>query len=187
MKTEREKMISGELYQAWDKELLEDREKAHKLAHAFNKLETRVERKKLIGEIFGSNGKEIHVEPTIRVDYGYNIHIGENFYANFDCIFLDICPIRIGSNAMLAPRVSLVTAEHPLDPVKRNSGLEFGRPITIGDNCWVGADVTIIGGVTLGNNIVVGAGSVVTKSFEDNVVIAGNPAQIIKTIDVNED
>jgi maltose O-acetyltransferase len=183
MKTEKEKMIAGEMYKPHDKELIEARERAHGLAHMYNDLEDAEARSELIRQIFGSTGEEIKVEPSIRVDYGFNVHVGETFYANFDCIFLDICPIRIGRNAMLGPRVSLVTAEHPLNPVERNSGLEFGRPITIGDNCWIGSDATIIGGVTLGDNVVVGAGSVVTKSFPDNVVIAGNPARIIKKVE----
>lgn len=182
MKTEREKMINGDFYDPSDEELIKARIRAHKLAHAYSQLEVEQERSNLIKEIFGATGEKIHVESGLRVDYGENISVGERFYANFDAVMLDICPITIGDNAMLGPRVSLVTPEHPLDPIERNSGLEFGRPIKIGDNCWVGSDATIIGGVTLGDNVVVGAGSVVTKSFGDNVVIAGNPARVIKTI-----
>lgn len=184
MQTEREKMIAGELYNAGDEQLVKTRIKAHNLAHTYNQLEIEQERAELIKEIFGSTGEKIHVESGLRVDYGENISVGDRFYANFDAIMLDVCPITIGKNAMLGPRVSLVTPEHPLHPDERNSGMEFGRPITIGDNCWVGSDATIIGGVTLGNNVVVGAGAVVTKSFGDNVVIAGNPARIIKEIKI---
>lgn len=182
MTTEREKMLAGEMYDPSDKELADARDRAHRLAHMYNNLEDPEARKELIQTIFGTVGDEVHVEPGLRVDYGENIHVGENFYANFNSVLLDVCPIHIGRNVMLGPRVSLVTPEHPINPVERNSGLEFGRPITIGDNCWLGADVTVIGGVTLGDNVVVGAGSVVTKSFDDNVVIAGNPARVIKEV-----
>lgn len=183
MTTEYQKMIAGELYDPSDKRLAEGRDKAHRLAHMYNNLEDSEARNELIHTIFGTVGEKVHVEPGLRVDYGSNIHVGENFYANFNCILLDVCPIHIGKNAMLGPRVSLVTPEHPLNPVERNSGLEFGRPITIGDNCWIGSDATIVGGVTLGDNVVVGAGAVVTKSFGDNVVIAGNPARVIKKVE----
>ena len=118
------------------------------------------------------------------VDYGFNIHIGENFYANFNCTLLDICPITIGKNCMLAPNVQLYTATHPLDPDERNTSIEYGKPITFGDNVWVGGGAIIIPGVTLGDNVVVGAGAVVTKSFPDNVVLGGNPAKIIKLLDL---
>lgn len=184
MQTEREKMVVGELYNPADEELVKKRIKAHDLAHKYNLLEIEKDRMEKIKEIFGKTGEKIHVEPGLRVDYGENITVGNYFYANFDTVMLDVCPIMIGKNAMLGPRVSLVTPEHPLHPQERNSGIEFGRPITIGDNCWIGSDATIIGGVTLGDNVVVGAGSVVTKSFGDNVVIAGNPARVIKIIEI---
>lgn len=123
------------------------------------------------------------MEPVINFDYGYNIFVGENFYANFNCTFLDVSTIEIGDNCMFAPNVQLYTATHPLHPVKRNSGLEYAKPIKIGNNVWLGGGVIVTPGVTLGDNVVVGAGSVVTKSFPDNVVIAGNPARIIKTVE----
>jgi len=184
MKSEKEKMIAGELYEASDPQLVEERARAHTLAEEYNKPEKRLDRDQLIRELFGSTGKTIHVEPNIRVDYGFNVHVGENFYANFDCTFLDVCSIRIGDNAMLGPDVNFYTPGHPLDPTERNSGREFGRPISIGDNCWIGGNTTILGGITLGDNVVVGAGTVVTKSFPSNVAIAGNPARIIREIPV---
>lgn len=182
MKTEKEKMVSGDMYQPSDKQLTEDRERAHIKAQTFNRVDTDLERKEIIMDLLGSTGDNITIEPSFRVDYGYNIHVGENFYANFNCVFLDVCPIRIGDNAMLGPGVSLVTPEHPLKFKERNSGFEFGKPITIGDNCWIGTNATIVGGVSLGNNVVVAAGAVVKQSFSDNVVIGGVPARIIKTI-----
>ncbi|MER2064542.1 MAG: sugar O-acetyltransferase [Alkalibacterium sp.] len=183
MKTEKEKMIAGDLYLAADAQLVKDRRAAHQQAQAFNRADTDEQRQVLIKELLGDSGEVIKIEPSFRVDYGYNIHVGENFYANFNCVFLDVCPIRIGNNAMLGPGVSLVTPEHPLEADARNSGYEFGRPITIGDNCWIGTNATVVGGVTLGDNVVVAAGAVVNRSFPNNVVIGGVPAKILRSID----
>ncbi|MGG5337514.1 chorismate mutase [Enterococcus pernyi] len=182
-KTEKEKMIAGELYFASDPELSADRKFARSQSQIINQAETSELRSQLLKETFGATGEKIYMEPTINFDYGYNIYVGENFYANFNCTFLDVSTIKIGDNCMFAPNVQLYTATHPLHPVKRNSGLEFAKPIEIGNNVWLGGGVIITPGVTLGDNVVVGAGAVVTKSFPDNVVIAGNPARIIKRID----
>lgn len=182
-KTEKEKMIAGELYFANDPELVADRMFARSQSQIINQAESAELRSQLLKETFGRTGKKIYMEPVINFDYGYNIFVGENFYANFNCIFLDVSTIEIGDNCMFAPNVQLYTATHPLHPVKRNSGLEYAKPIKIGNNVWLGGGVIVTPGVTLGDNVVVGAGSVVTKSFPDNVVIAGNPARIIKTVE----
>lgn len=182
-KTEKEKMIAGELYFANDPELVSDRMFARSQSQIINQAESAELRSQLLKETFGRTGKKIYMEPVINFDYGYNIFVGENFYANFNCTFLDVSTIEIGDNCMFAPNVQLYTATHPLHPVKRNSGLEYAKPIKIGDNVWLGGGVIVTPGVTLGNNVVVGAGSVVTKSFPDNAVIAGNPARIIKTVE----
>lgn len=182
-KTEKEKMIAGELYFANDPELVADRMFARSQSQIINQAESAELRSQLLKETFGRTGKKIYMEPVINFDYGYNIFVGENFYANFNCTFLDVSTIEIGDNCMFAPNVQLYTATHPLHPVKRNSGLEYAKPIKIGNNVWLGGGVIVTPGVTLGNNVVVGAGSVVTKSFPDNVVIAGNPARIIKTVE----
>lgn len=187
MKSEKEKMLAGECYEPADEILIKERASGRQLAREFNRSENPKEKKKILSKLFGTIGKQINVEPNIRVDYGGNVHVGENFYANFDCVFLDVCPIRIGKNAMFGPGVCLLTPEHPLDPEERNSGIEFGRPITIGDNCWIGGNATIIGGVTLGDNVVVAAGAVVTKSFGDNVVLAGVPARVVKDIQIDKE
>ncbi|HFX3841628.1 TPA: chorismate mutase [Enterococcus faecium] len=182
-KTEKEKMIAGELYFANDPELVSDRMFARSQSQIINQAESAELRSQLLKETFGRTEKKIYMEPVINFDYGYNIFVGENFYANFNCTFLDVSTIEIGDNCMFAPNVQLYTATHPLHPVKRNSGLEYAKPIKIGDNVWLGGGVIVTPGVMLGNNVVVGAGSVVTKSFPDNVVIAGNPARIIKTVE----
>lgn len=133
--------------------------------------------------MLGSIGENIYIEPNIRFDYGYNTYVGENFYANFNCVILDVCEVRIGDNCLLAPGVHIYTATHPLHPVERVSGKEFGKPVKIGDNAWIGGNAVINPGVTIGNNVVIASGSVVTKDIPDNVVVGGNPAKIIKHID----
>lgn len=186
-RTEKEKMIAGELYFSPDPELVADRKYAREQMNLINQETDTKIKEQLLKETFGSVTGRIYIEPNVRFDYGYNISVGKNFYANYDCVLLDVCPITFGDNCMLAPNVRLFTATHPLHPVKRNSGLELGAPIVIGDNAWIGGAATILPGVRLGNNVVVGAGSVVTKSFPDNVVLAGNPARVIKTIDLEEE
>lgn len=181
--TEKEKMIAGKLYFAGDPELSADRKEARVKLRAINQETDKKKREALVKATFGGTKNRVHVEPTISFDYGYNIFVGENFYCNFHNVFLDICPITIGDNCLFGPNVQLYTASHPLEPGKRNSGQEFGKPITIGNNVWIGGSSVLIPGVTLGDNVVVAAGAVVTKSFPDNVVVGGNPARIIKTIE----
>ena len=122
------------------------------------------------------------IESPFHVDYGIHLQVGENFYANHGCTILDCHDVVIGKNVLLAPHVCISAATHPVDPDQRRQGLEYSAPITIGDNVWVGANATICPGVTLGDNVVVGAGAVVTKSFPDNVVIAGVPAKVIQKV-----
>lgn len=187
MKTEKEKMLNSELYDGADPQLVKEREHARKLTRQFNQtLETELdERRDILNNLFGSIGERIYIEPSFRCDYGSNIYIGDNFYANFDCVILDVAEVRIGANCFLAPGVHIYTAGHPLEPTLRNTGLEFGKPITIGDNVWIGGRSVINPGVTIGHNVVVASGSVVTKDVPDNVVVGGNPARIIKHIAVN--
>ncbi|ENM5835632.1 sugar O-acetyltransferase [Vibrio metoecus] len=181
---EREKMLSGEYYDPSDAELVKLRLEARLLTEKLNQTsvscpEKRVE---IIKSLLGSTGNSIHIESTFNCDYGQNIHVGENFYANFGCVILDVAEVRIGDNCFIAPQVGIYTATHPIDPIQRNSGLEFGKPIKIGNNCWIGGHATINPGVTLGDNVVVASGAVVTKSFGSNVVIGGNPARVLKEI-----
>ena len=182
MKTEYEKMIAGEPYRPHDEELRQLATRSRNFQYSFNQEQDVRKRSAIIQEWFGSTGANISMNPNLVCDYGVNIHLGENFYSNWNMTMLDVCPIWIGDNAMFGPNCQLLTPLHPLDPIERNSGIEYGASITIGDNFWAGGGVTILPGVTLGDNVVVGAGSVVTKSFGDNVVLAGNPARIIKEI-----
>jgi maltose O-acetyltransferase len=184
LKTEKEKMINGEVYDPADPLLVEERINARRLTRLFNEtVETDLEnRTKILKDLFGSTGRDLYIEPSFRCDYGYNIHVGENFYANFNCVFLDVCEIRIGDNCFIAPGVHIYTATHPLNANERISGIEFGKPVTIGHNVWIGGGSIINPGVTIGNNVVIGSGSVVTKDVPDNVVVGGNPAKFIKEI-----
>ncbi|MDO4570247.1 MAG: sugar O-acetyltransferase [Planctomycetia bacterium] len=183
-KSEKEKMIAGEFYTMQDDELRAAHRRALRLTRLFNNSmeDDPATRQKLIRELFAQTGERFHIEPPFRCDYGFNISIGEDFYANFDCIMLDVCPIRIGKSVWLGPRVSLFAAGHPLDPELRASGQEFGKPITIEDGVWIGGNVTILPGVTIGKNTVVGAGSVVTKDLPAGVLAMGNPCQVKRTI-----
>ena len=183
-RSEKEKMLAGELYLAADAELTQDRKQVRKLCRLYNQTNEAQEkgRQEIIRLLLGSCGSSCEIEPPFRCDYGYNIHVGDNFYANFDLIVLDVCEVRIGDNCLIGPRVGIYTAGHPLDAATRVSGAEFGKPITIGHNVWIGGNAVINPGVTLGNNVVVASGSVVTKSFADNVVIGGVPARVIRSL-----
>ncbi|WP_252314461.1 maltose acetyltransferase domain-containing protein [Sinobaca sp. H24] len=186
MKTEKEKMIAGEMYNPADLELVENRNEARRKGRVYNQtLETEQQKRTaLLKEFLGATGENIYIEPTFRVDYGYNVIVGENFYANFDCTILDSCEVRFGDNCMLAPGVQIYTATHPLHPTQRNSGTEFAKPITFGNNVWIGGSAVINPGVTVGDNVVIASAAVVTKDVPNNVVVGGNPARIIKKIEV---
>ncbi|MDX8291305.1 maltose acetyltransferase domain-containing protein [Metabacillus indicus] len=186
MRTEKEIMLAGEMYDPQDKTLAEERIRARKLVRHFNETtETDPERVSLLKELLGSTGDHVYIEPTFRCDYGSNIHVGENFFANFDCIILDVCEVRFGDNCMLAPGVHIYTATHPLNAKERNSGREFGKPVTIGNNVWIGGAAVINPGVTIGDNAVIASGAVVTKDVPANTVVGGNPAKVLKVIENN--
>lgn len=182
--TEKERMLSGNLYKAGEGELAEDYKKSRRLTRLFNTTtEEEIEyRKQLIGELFEKTGKQYYIEPPFRCDYGCHISIGENFYANYDCIILDVNKVKIGNNVMFGPRVTIYTAGHPIDAKVRNTLLEYGKPVTIGDDVWVGGSTVINPGVTIGSNVVIGSGSVVTKDIPSGVIAAGNPCRVIREI-----
>ncbi len=132
--------------------------------------------------MLGKVGKNVFVEPPFRCDYGTNIEIGDNFFSNYNLIILDCNKVKIGNNAFIGPNVGIYTVSHPIDKDIRNSGLEFAKPITIGNDVWIGGNVVILPGVSIGNNVVVGAGSVVTKNIPDGCVCCGNPCKVIRKI-----
>lgn len=185
MITEKQKMLAGDMYNPSDPELVKERLRARILFQKFNDLsdENLEERQKILAQIFENAGENLFVEPPFYCDYGSNIKAGKNLFMNFNCCILDVAQVTMGDNVMIGPYVQIYTATHPLEFKARNSGKELANPITIGDNVWIGGNATICPGVNLGNNVVVAAGAVVTKSFPDNVVIGGNPAKIIKPID----
>ncbi|MEF2292546.1 maltose acetyltransferase domain-containing protein [Virgibacillus dokdonensis] len=187
MTSEKQKMIKGELYNPADPILAHDREICRMKTRLFNQtIETELaKRKELLQDLFGSTGNELYIEPTFRCDYGYNIHVGNHFYANFDCVMLDVCEIKIGDNCMLAPGVHIYTATHPLKADERNAGKEYGKPVTIGDNVWIGGRAIINPGISIGTNAVVASGSVVVKDVLANTVVGGNPARVLKQMDNN--
>lgn len=180
----KERMLAGLAYKPWLDGLTEDRMAARRNNYEFNNLPPdEVEKKMaLIAKLFGKVGKEAFIEAPFHCDYGYNIEVGDHFYANYNCVMLDIARIRIGNCVMLAPNVSIYTAGHPLHPDSRNSGYEYGRPVTIGDNVWIGGNVVINPGVTIGSNVVIGSGSVVTKDIPDWTLAAGNPCRVLRAI-----
>ena len=182
--TEKELMLSEQLYIANDAELAKDNAKARKLTRLINTAtEEQVEyRLELFRELFGSIGNTFWIEPPFRTDYGCNTYIGDNFYANYDCIFIDVAKIDIGNNVFFGPRVCLYTAGHPIDAEIRNKQLEYGKNIKIGNDVWVGGNTVINPGVTIGNNVVIGSGSVVTKDIPDGVIAAGVPCRVIRRI-----
>ena len=179
-----QQMLAGELYLA--SEILTENSSARgkKLAQEINNLpiDNREEIVRLEKELFGRTGEHIYVNPPLYVDYGRHIIMGENVYCNMDCLFLDVNTITIGNNVMFGPRVSLYTAGHPIDAEVRISDLEFGLPIVIEDNVWVGGGATILPGVTVGKNSIVASGAIVTKDVPANCIVGGNPARVLREI-----
>lgn len=185
MKTEKEKMLKGELYDAnYDNLLIEERTKCKSLCFKYNNIspENTEERNSLIQKIIGKTKGNFLIEQPFMCDYGYNIELGENFYSNHNLIILDCAKVTFGDNVFIAPNCGFYTAEHPLDFETRNKGLEWAKPIKVGNNVWIGGNVVILGGVTIGNNVVVGAGSVVTKDILDNTLVCGVPARKMKEL-----
>jgi len=183
--TEKEKMIAGQMYDAKDPELSADRERARLLFQQINQMNEveKPERDLLFYELLGEAGKNLWIEPPFYCDYGYNILAGDNFFMNFNCCILDVSIVEIGDNVMFAPGVQVLTATHPIEAKARNSGLEYAKSITIGNNVWVGGNAIICPGVTVGDGAVIGAGAVVTRDVPNDVFVAGNPARVIKEIE----
>jgi maltose O-acetyltransferase len=185
MKTEKQKMLAGEPYQAWDEELMAERAQCRRTMQKLNNnLPNSEAWQSAINQLLPNAGEGLYLEPPFHCDYGSNIIAGKNFYANFNCVVLDVNRVEIGDNVMFAPNVQVYTASHPLDVKGRvEEGVEFGLPVKIGHNVWVGGGAIICPGVSIGDNSVIGAGAVVTKDVPADVVVAGNPARVIKSID----
>ena len=186
MKTEKEKMLAGELYVAADPELNRDRIRTRQLTRRFNDSEPTEQQMRLetLRQLLGACGEDVWIEPPLRCDYGYNIFLGDRVQINFNCVMLDVCPIRIGNDTLIAPNVQLLAATHPTDwQVRTRGGPELGRPITIGSDCWLGAGVIVCPGVTIGDRTVIGAGAVVVRDIPSDCVAVGNPARIIRQLD----
>ena len=180
-------MFSGELYFCKDKELVQDRIKAKKILHKINVTEYWVNKstRKLIAELLPNSKNVVHIEPPFHCDYGYNIECGENVFFNVNCVVLDSMKVKIGSNVMFGPGVHIYTAMHPLEKNERKIA-ENAKPVTIGDDCWIGGQSVICPGVTIGSGSVIGAGAVVTKNVPENCLAVGNPAKVIRKLNEKE-
>lgn len=185
MKTEKEKMVAGEMYDPLDKELSDDRITTRLLLKELNESreDQPEERRQIVSQLIPNAGDGLWLQPPFYCDYGYNMRVGERVFFNFNCVVLDVAPVTIGSRTMFGPNVQVYTATHPLNHAERASGKEYAKPITIGEDVWVGGSAVICPGVTIGDRSVIGAGSVVTKDIPPDVFAAGNPCKVIKPID----
>ncbi len=178
-RSQHQRMLAGELYTPADEELAAMRLEARTLVQRFNASspEDQPGRQLLLEHLLGSVGERVEIEPPLRVDYGRHIHLADRVFMNFDCILLDVCEIRIGARTMLGPRVQLITATHPMDARTRASGVELGKPITIGEDVWIGAGAIVLPGVTIGDRAIIGAGAVVARDVAADTTALGVPAR----------
>ena len=184
-KSHMQKMRDMEMFWNSDEEICRVKKNARALADRYNRTtedeaETRLA---ILKELLGDCDDQVNIRPNFHCDYGFNIHVGKKFFANYDCVMLDSAPITIGDYCLMGPKTCFYTVNHPLDAETRVANYVYARPITVGNNVWFGGNCVVLSGVTIGNNVVVGAGSVVTKDIPDNAVVAGNPAKIIRYID----
>jgi maltose O-acetyltransferase len=179
MPTEKQKMLAGELYHAGDAELAADRVAASAWMVRYNASlgSTSAERRALLRELFAHVGDGAAIRPPFHCDYGYNIRLGKGAFLNFNCVILDVVGVDIGDDTQIGPMVQLLTADHPREPAARQSGAEFGRPISIGRNVWIGGGAIVLPGVRVGDNAVIGAGAVVTRDVPEGATVVGNPAR----------
>ncbi|MDM4018115.1 sugar O-acetyltransferase [Roseiconus lacunae] len=184
MRSEREKMVAGEPYDPEDAELRAARLLARETCHRLNASEPSDDalRRRLLASLFAEGGDTVWLEPPFRCDYGTNIYLGNRVYFNFDCVILDVCDVRIGDFAFFGPGVHIYAASHPLAAQQRRD-FEFGKPVTVGNDVWIGGRAILCPGVTIGDRSVVGAGAVVTKDVPDGVLVAGNPARVLRTLE----
>jgi len=184
MRSEREKMLAGEMYDALDAELVYARRRARNLCKALNdsRDDEQEERRRILQELLGGAGEGLWIEPPFFCDYGSNITLGRKVFFNFNCVVLDVAAVRIGDHCLFGPAVQIYTATHPLEAAKRRAGEEYAKPIDIGSDVWVGGGAIICPGVTIGAQTVIGAGSVVTRDIPDQVFAAGNPCRVIRPL-----
>ena len=187
-RSEKEKMLAGEIYNSMGHELTQDRIAARNLTRLLNDTRENEEsqRESLLRRLFGSVGVRPVLQSPFFCDYGYNIHIGDRIEINFDCVFLDVCEIRFGHDCLVGPGVHIYTATHPVSVSERRKGNEFGKPVRIGNSVWLGGRSVILPGVSIGEGAIVGAGAVVTRDVPDNVIVAGNPARILRALTEEE-
>lgn len=182
--TEPEKMKAGEMYDYFDPEVRAAHVRAVQLCDEYNdtKRTETARREEILRELFGSLGENVLVEKNIRADCGFNLHAGDNFFVNYDCVFLDVAPITFGNNVLIGPQCGFYAVNHPLDAALRSTSVERGYPITVGDDVWFGGGVKVMPGVTIGSNVVIGGGSVVVMDIPDDCLAAGNPARVIRKL-----
>ncbi|WP_122089441.1 sugar O-acetyltransferase [Halalkalicoccus subterraneus] len=185
MPSEREKMLCGELYDASDPQLVVERQRARELTREYNHTaaDEPDRRERILEELFDSVEGDATVEPPVHCDYGSNISVGEDFYANFDCVILDVCRVEFGDNCLLGPGIHVYTATHPLAAEGRAAGIESGEPVTVGDDVWIGGRAVLNPGVTVGEGAVIASGAVVTEDVPAGVVVGGNPARVLRELD----
>ena len=184
MRSEKEKMLAGELYDPLDKELSADRMRTRLLVKQLNdtREDESARRLDILQELIPRAGANLWLQPPFYCDYGYNIILGEKVFFNFNCVVLDVTYVTIGSRTLFGPNVQIYTATHPMDHKERASGVEYAKPIRIGEDVWVGGSAIICPGVTIGDRCVIGAGSVVTKDLPADVFAAGNPCKVLRTL-----
>ena len=180
MRSEKEKMLAGELYRADSSELMADNARATEWLSRYNALAMRSadERSALLAELLGGVGEGVVIRPPFFCDYGYNIRLGSGVFLNFNCVILDVVAVTIGDKTQIGPGVQILAADHPRDPAQREVMLELGRPVHIGRNVWIGANALILPGVTVGDDAIIGAGSVVTRDVGPGTTVVGNPARL---------
>lgn len=178
-------MLAGDLYNALDEQLSAERTKARMLIQKLNttSADNSEPIEEVLKELIPKAGKDLWIQPPFYCDYGYNIVVGEKVFFNFNCVVLDVMKVTIGSRTLFGPNVQIYTATHPINFKERATGLEYAKPVTIGEDVWVGGSAVICPGVTIGNRVVIGAGSVVTKDIPDDVFAAGNPCRVIRKIE----
>lgn len=181
---QRERMLAELPYKAWLDGLPEEQLETKKKIYEYNLIrpDERERIENVLREILGKAGKNVIILAPFHCDYGWNIEVGDNFWANYNCIILDVAKVQIGNNVMFGPNVSLFTAGHPIHPETRSSGYEYGKEIHIGNNVWIGGNTVVNPGVKIGNNAVIGSGSVVTRDIPEDVVAAGNPCRVLRSI-----